>query len=245
MPFCWRCAESLKTPHKMRIFFQVAKVKQIFRVQCTRDDQGKPLVQVEREARRCGVNPRRDSGPNDLDSGWFSQNPQDDPPRRVKSTLSKQTLYCSFCWHVVILCLLIAVFWILLVGLVCDLHIHRHHRPQQRDASMDEFERKLLETMANARYRDKLRRPFAVFVKTTCFCLLKQGKSKKRSEFLRVWTFWQLPVFRKKPSQFDECHTPGQACKDKSMKRCQHFVGLQVIRLVAHEMPPAWDVFPS
>ena len=29
---------------------------------------------------------------------------------------------------------------------------------QQRDASMDEFERKLLETMANARYRDKLRR---------------------------------------------------------------------------------------
>lgn len=52
-------------------------VKQIFRVQCTRDDEGKPLVQVERE---------------------------------------------------------------------------------QRDASMDEFERKLLETMANARYRDKLRR---------------------------------------------------------------------------------------
>lgn len=31
-------------------------------------------------------------------------------------------------------------------------------RVQQRDASMDEFERKLLETMANARYRDKLRR---------------------------------------------------------------------------------------
>eukprot|EP00435_Cladocopium_sp_Y103_P074127 s24_g46.t3 len=52
-------------------------VKQIFHVQCSRDEQGKPLVQVERE---------------------------------------------------------------------------------QRDASMDEFERKLLETMANARYRDKLRR---------------------------------------------------------------------------------------
>lgn len=34
-------------------------------------------------------------------------------------------------------------------------------RRQQRDASMDEFERKLLETMANARYRDKLRRRFA------------------------------------------------------------------------------------
>ena len=56
-------------------FFQVAKVKQIFRVQCTRDDEGKPLVQVEREARRCnGVNPLGDSGPNDLDSGWFSRN---------------------------------------------------------------------------------------------------------------------------------------------------------------------------
>ncbi|CAJ1402630.1 unnamed protein product [Effrenium voratum] len=52
-------------------------VKQIFHVQCTRDDEGKPVVNVERE---------------------------------------------------------------------------------QRDASMDDFERKLLETMANARYRDKLRR---------------------------------------------------------------------------------------
>ena len=29
---------------------------------------------------------------------------------------------------------------------------------QQRDASMDEFERKLVETTANARYRGKLRR---------------------------------------------------------------------------------------
>ncbi|CAK9070848.1 unnamed protein product [Durusdinium trenchii] len=33
-----------------------------------------------------------------------------------------------------------------------------HVEREQRDASMDEFERKLLETMANARYRDKLRR---------------------------------------------------------------------------------------
>lgn len=47
-----------------------------------------------------------------------------------------------------------------------------------------------------------------------------------------------------KTSQSDECQAPGQACKDKSMKRCQHFAGLQAIRLVAHEMLPAWDAFP-
>ena len=98
-------------------FFQVAKVKQIFRVQCTRDDEGKPLVQVEREARRCTSR---------FGAKWprfrmIQPDSQDDPPRRVKSTLSKQTLY----WYCFIFAdMLSYCVWILLVGLVCDLHQH-------------------------------------------------------------------------------------------------------------------------
>lgn len=116
--------------------------------------------------------------------------PQDDPPRRVKNTLSKQTLYCSFFWHVVILCLVIAVFE-LLVGLVCDLHhIHRHHRPPSATGRLDGRVR--TETVGDhgqcplPRQAAQAVRSFCWIKQHVCFCLIKNGSQRNGPSF---WEF--------------------------------------------------------